>query len=71
MQRAEVIVRGGYRPDVILVRQGVPMRIVFDRQESRDCTSRVVFSDFALSAARPAYAPTPVRLDPVRAGRGG
>ena len=35
VQRVEVTVRGGYSPDVIRVRQGVPLEIVFDRQESR------------------------------------
>src|SRR6266508_955566 len=68
VQRVEVTVRGGYRPDVIRVRQGVPLEMVFDRQESGECTSRVVFPDFAVSAALPAFARTTVRLDPVRAG---
>jgi Cu+-exporting ATPase len=68
VQRVDVVVRGGYRPDVIRVRQGVPVELVFDRQESGDCTSRVVFGDFAVSAALPAYTRTTVRLDPVRAG---
>jgi Cu+-exporting ATPase len=61
-------VRGGYHPDVIRVRQGVPVELVFDRQESGDCTSRVVFGDFALSAALPAFEQTTVRLTPARAG---
>jgi Cu+-exporting ATPase len=68
VQRVEVVVRGGYRPDVIRVRQGVPVELVFDRQESGDCTSRVVFGDFALSAALPAFERTTVRLTPQRAG---
>jgi len=68
VQRVEVVVRGGYRPDVIRVRQGVPVELVFDRQESGDCTSRVVFGDFAVSAALPAHTRTTVRLDPLRAG---
>ncbi len=68
VQRVDVVVRGGYRPDVIRVRQGVPVELVFDRQESGDCTSRVVFGDFSLSAALPAFTRTTVRLDPVEAG---
>ena len=68
VQRVDVTVRGGYRPDVIRVRQGVPVEIVFDRQESGDCTSRVVFGDFAVSAALPAFTQTTVRLTPDRAG---
>jgi P-type Cu+ transporter len=68
VQRVEVRVRGGYSPDVVRVRQGVPVEFVFDRQESGDCTSRVVFTDFAVSAALPAFERTTVRLRPERAG---
>jgi Cu+-exporting ATPase len=45
VQRAVVTVKGGYSPDVIKARQGVPLEIAFDRQESGDCTSRVVFPE--------------------------
>src|SRR6266571_7559807 len=68
VQRVQVTVKGGYRPDVIRARQGVPLELTFDRQESGDCTSRVVFPDLAASAALPAYERTTVRLDPARAG---
>jgi P-type Cu+ transporter len=68
VQRVVVTVKGGYSPDVIKVRQGLPLEMVFDRQESGDCTSRVVFPDFAVSAALPAYHQTTVRLAPARAG---
>ena len=71
VQRATVTVRGGYSPEVLRVRQGVPVELVFDRQESGDCTSRVVFPDFQLSAALPAYQQTTVRLDPATAGQFG
>ena len=67
MQRAVVMVKGGYSPDVIKARQGVPLEMVFDRQESGDCTSRVVFPDLAVSAALPAYQRTTVRLTGMRA----
>ena len=70
-QRAEVTVRGGYAPEVIRLRQGVPAELTFDRQESGDCTSRVVFPDFQVSAALPAYQRTTVRLTPERAGQFG
>src|SRR6266702_816518 len=71
VQRLEVMVRGGYRPEVIRVRQGVPVELTFDRQESGDCSSRVVFPDFQMSAALPAYQRTTVRLDPGQAGEFG
>ena len=71
VQRVEITVRGGYRPDVIQVRQNVPLELVFDRQESGDCTSHVVFPDLGVNAALPAFARTTVRVDPARAGRFG
>jgi P-type Cu+ transporter len=71
VQRLEVTVKGGYSPEVIRVRQGVPVQLTFDRQESGDCTSRVVFPDFRVSAALPARQRTTVRLDPGEAGEFG
>jgi P-type Cu+ transporter len=71
VQEVNVTVKGGYSPDLIRVRQKVPLRIVFDRQESGDCTSRVVFPDFAVSYALPAFAKTTVELTPDRSGQFG
>src|SRR5215469_4856509 len=71
VQRALVTVRGGFSPELLRVRQGVPVELVFDRQESGDCTSRVVFPDFRVSAALPANQRTTVRLDPAAAGEFG
>jgi Cu+-exporting ATPase len=71
VQEVRVTVKGGYSPDLVRVRQGVPLRVVFDRQESGECTSRVVFPDFALNRSLPAYAQTSVELMPDRAGEFG
>ncbi|MGH2683392.1 MAG: heavy metal translocating P-type ATPase [Actinomycetota bacterium] len=71
VQEVEVTVKGGYSPSVIRVRQGVPLRITFDRQESGECTSEVVFSDFRLRRTLPAFARTTVELLPARSGEFG
>jgi Cu+-exporting ATPase len=68
VQRVEITVRGGYQPDILRVRQNVPLELVFDRQESGDCTSHVVFPDLGVNAALPAFARTSVRVEPARAG---
>ncbi|MFF4505770.1 heavy metal translocating P-type ATPase [Streptomyces sp. NPDC001401] len=68
VQRVEVTVRGGYSPDVIRARQGVPVEFVFDRQESGECTNRVVFPELRVSAGLPAYQRTTVRLRPEQTG---
>ena len=43
-QVVEITVRGGYRPDAIRARAGVPLRIVFRRDDDDACSERVVFS---------------------------
>ncbi len=43
-QVVEITVRAGYRPGEILARAGVPLRIVFRREDEDACTERVVFS---------------------------
>ena len=71
VQKILVTVKGGYSPDLIHVRQGVPLEIEFDRQESGECTNRVVFADFGVNAGLPAHTSTTVRLRPDRAGKFG
>ncbi|HEV2027738.1 MAG TPA: heavy metal translocating P-type ATPase [Candidatus Dormibacteraeota bacterium] len=71
VQQIQVLVKGGYAPNLIRVRQSVPLRIVFDRQEGGDCTSRVVFPDFALNRSLPAMAETAVEFTPDKSGQFG
>ncbi len=68
VQEVRVTVRGGYSPDVIEVASGVPVRVLFDRQESGDCSSRVVFPDFGVNQLLPAYKTTVVEFIPRTAG---
>ncbi len=66
-----VAVKGGYSPDVIEVVQGMPVRLLFDRQEAGDCSARVVFPDFKVNQTLPAYATTAVEFTPQEAGEYG
>ena len=68
VQDVRVTVKGGYSPDVIKARTGVPLRIVFDRQEDGDCSSKVIFSDFALSRFLAPFRETTVELIASRPG---
>ena len=71
VQEVRVTVRGGYSPSVIRARTGVPLRIVFDRQEDGDCSARVVFADLAMSRWLAPFESTTVELIPDRPGRFG
>ena len=68
VQEVRVTVKGGYTPDVIRARAGVPLRIVFDRQEDGDCSARVVFPDLAMSRWLAPFDTTIVELVPDRPG---
>jgi len=71
VQEVEITVKGGYSPNLIRVEEGVPLRLVFDRQENSDCSSRVVFPDFGVSKSLAAFGRTTVELMPTRAGEFG
>ena len=70
-QEVVVTVSGGYSPNLIEVREGVPLRIIFDRREGGECTSRVLLPDFEVNAALPAFERTTVELLPDRSGEFG
>src|SRR3954468_24423727 len=64
LQVQTITVKGGYSPSVVEVVQGVRTRLLFDRQETGDCSSRVVFPDFKVNQSLPAYATTAVEFIP-------
>ncbi|MGI9556575.1 MAG: heavy metal translocating P-type ATPase [Solirubrobacterales bacterium] len=68
VQQLEITVNGGYSPSIVHVTQGVPLRLLFDRQDSGECTSRVVFPDFGLNVALPEGKTTAVGLVPDEPG---
>jgi Cu+-exporting ATPase len=71
VQEIEIIVKGGYSPDIIRVQKGVPLRLIFDRQEAGDCSSRVAFPDFHASKTLAPFAKTTLEFTPDKAGQFG
>jgi plastocyanin domain-containing protein len=68
LQEVKIIVKGGYTPDVIVVRKGIPVRLNFYRDETADCSDTVVFGDFKIRKPLPAYKTTPVEFTPEKEG---
>jgi len=62
VQTVDIVVRGGYSPNLVRVTAGTPVRLRFDRQDNSDCTSRVVFPDFRRSASLAPFATTTLDL---------
>ena len=67
-REVRVRVRGGYEPDTIRAEAGVPLRIVFRREETAACSERVIFPAFGKSATLPAGRDIAVELLPEEAG---
>lgn len=68
VQEVVVRVKGGYEPANVRVKRGMPVRLVFDRQETSGCSEEVVFPDFGVKKFLPAFQKTVVELTPDRAG---
>ncbi len=67
-QEVRVRVRGGYEPDTIRARVGVPLRLVFHREESSPCSEQVVFPAFGKSVTLPQGEQVAVDLLPTEPG---
>lgn len=48
-QEVVVVVNGGYTPNTVVLKQGVPASIVFDRKDPSGCLSHVMFPDFGIN----------------------
>ncbi|HKP75545.1 MAG TPA: cupredoxin domain-containing protein [Longimicrobiaceae bacterium] len=68
VQEVRITVKGGYSPDVVVVKQGRPVRLDFYRDETSSCSEQVVFGDFGIARDLPAFKTTPVEFTPDRSG---
>ncbi len=68
VQEIRVLVKGGYTPDTILVQAGKPVRLQFYRDETADCSERVVFDAFGINQTLPAFQTTTIEFTPKTPG---
>ena len=67
-QEVRIEVRGGYSPSAVKVKRGLPVRLIFDRQETSGCSEEVVLGDFGIRKFLPAQQQTTVEFTPENAG---
>ncbi|HEY6931497.1 MAG TPA: cupredoxin domain-containing protein [Thermoanaerobaculia bacterium] len=67
-QQVTIAVSGGYDPDVVVAKKGVPLRLIFDRREANPCSDEVILPEFEVRRALPAFAKTTIEVIPKRAG---
>lgn len=68
VQQVAIKVKGGYDPDVIVVKQGKPVRLQFNREESSMCSEMVVFDKIGKSAKLPESEIVNIDFTPTEAG---
>ena len=68
VQQVAIKVKGGYNPDVIVVKQGKPVRLQFNREESSMCSEMVVFDKIGKSAKLPEGETVNIEFTPAEAG---
>jgi plastocyanin domain-containing protein len=68
VQEVEIRVKGGYSPDVVVVKAGRPVRLKFYRDETSSCSEEVVVPAFGISKRLPAHQTTSVEFTPREAG---
>jgi plastocyanin domain-containing protein len=68
VQEAAVTVKGGYNPDVIVIKKGMPVRLQFLRQESSLCSEMVIFDKLGISTKLPEGEQVTVEFTPQETG---
>jgi len=68
IQEVKVVVKGGYSPDVIVVKQGAPVKLDFYRDETASCSEEIVFGDFGIARHLPPFQTTTIEFTPETPG---
>lgn len=67
-QEIRVVVDGGYTPDVIEVKKGIPVRLSFFRKDPSSCLEEVVLGDFNIKKGLVLNEETSVEFTPQKEG---
>jgi plastocyanin domain-containing protein len=67
-QQVDITVKGGYDPDVIVVKKDKPVRLNFNRQESALCSEMVLFDKIGKSAMLPEGQTVTIEFTPKESG---
>jgi Uncharacterized protein conserved in bacteria len=67
-QSVDVEVNGGYSPEVVTLKKGVPATLNFTRKDASSCLDRVVFSDFGINKELPQNEKQAIEIDTSKPG---
>lgn len=67
-QIINIKVEGGYSPEQVVVKQGIPTELRFTKIDGSSCLDHVVFPDFGINQALPQDETTSVTINTDQAG---
>lgn len=67
-QDVDILVKGGYSPEQVALKQGVPAELHFTRTDPSSCLDHVVFPDFGINQALPQNQEETVTIDTNKPG---
>jgi plastocyanin domain-containing protein len=68
VQELRIVVRDGYNPATMTVEAGRPVRLLFYRDETSECSERVVFDGLGIDQELPPFKTTPIQFTPKDPG---
>ena len=68
VQTVEIVVDGGYHPQVVELKAGLPAQLIFHRKDPSSCLEEVVMPDFGVSRMLPLGEKTVVEIAAQTAG---
>jgi len=68
IQKVQIIVEGGYKPETIRLKAGVPAELTFLRKSASSCFDEVLLPDFGKQAALPVNEPYTLIIKPDKPG---
>lgn len=68
VQEVKVLVHGGYDPDTVFVEAGKPVRLLFYRDETAECSERLIFDTLGIEKTLPPFETTAVEFTPTAPG---
>ncbi len=67
-QNVAIDVNGGYSPETVVLKQGVPATLNFTRRDPSSCLDHVVFPDFGINRALPKDRTEAIEIDTSKPG---
>ncbi|GAK47060.1 copper-binding protein [Secundilactobacillus oryzae JCM 18671] len=67
-QQVDIVVDGGYSPSTVVLKQGQPANLIFERKDPSNCLEQVTFADFGINEFLPQKEKHAISIDTSKFG---